>query len=381
MSIAENRKHLERTTSGAPTGSAPGVGGVEVAVIGAGQAGLAIGYFLARQGRRFVIIEASDAVGSAWRNRWESLVLFTSREYDALPGMPFPGDRDGYPTRDEVVAYLDQYAASHKLPLRLNSPVRSLTRSESGFLIGLDAVTIEADQVVVATGPFHTPTMPSWAGQLDPGVFQAHSASYSRPGDLPPGRVLVVGGGNTGFQIAKELSTSRSVHLAIGSRQTPLPQRIMGRDLFWWLTKTGLINKTVDSRLGRRLQARDTLIGSSPGQLKRSGVVVRPRAIGAAGRTVSFADGSDVTVDAVIWATGYRPDHTWIDVPGLIRDGRVTHRRGVTDVPGLYFLGLSWQHTRGSALLGFVKDDAEFIADQIAAHADASASRPQPARA
>jgi putative flavoprotein involved in K+ transport len=212
-------------------------------------------------------------------------------------------------------------------------------------------------------------------------VFQAHRASYARPGDVPAGRALVVGGGNTGFQIAKELSASRSVHLAIGSRQTPLPQRLLGRDLFWWLTTTGLINKTVDSRIARRLQHRDTLIGSSPRQLKRSGVVVKPRAVGAAGRTVTFADGSDVTVDAVIWATGYRPDHTWIDVPGLIRDGRVAHRRGVTEVPGLYFLGLSWQHTRGSALLGFVKDDAEFIADQIAVHADARARRPQPAGA
>jgi putative flavoprotein involved in K+ transport len=381
MGVAEYREHPERATSGPPREPAGGPESVEVAVVGAGQAGLAIGYFLARQGRRFVVIDESDAVGSAWRNRWESLVLFTSRGYDALPGMPFPGERNGYPTRDEVVAYLDQYAATYELPLRLNSRVRSLTRSDSGFSVSLDDVTIGADQVVVATGPFHAPTVPSWAGQLDPDVFQAHSASYARPGDVPAGRALVVGGGNTGFQIAKELSASRSVHLAIGSRQTPLPQRLLGRDLFWWLTTTGLINKTVDSRIARRLQHRDTLIGSSPRQLKRSGVVVKPRAVGAAGRTVTFADGSDVTVDAVIWATGYRPDHTWIDVPGLIRDGRVAHRRGVTEVPGLYFLGLSWQHTRGSALLGFVKDDAEFIADQIAVHADARARRPQPAGA
>jgi putative flavoprotein involved in K+ transport len=343
---------------------------VDVVVVGAGQAGLAIGYHLARQQRRFVIVDAADAVGSAWRHRWDSLVLFTPRRYDALPGMPFPGEPSGYPTRDEVVFYLTDYAAGFQLPLRLSSPVRSLTRSGSGFAVAMDDVTLQAEQVVVATGPFHMPIVPAVAEQLDPGVFQTHSARYSRPDDIPEGKVLVVGGGNTGFQIAKELSASRSVHLAVGSRQTPLPQTLLGRDLFWWLIKSGLIDQTVDSRFGSRLQHRDTLIGSSPRQLKRSGVALRSRVVSAAGDTVTFADGSDLKVDAVIWATGYRPDHSWIDVAGLLRDGRVAHRRGVTDVPGLYFLGLTWQHTRGSALLGWVKDDADFIAGQIAAHAD-----------
>jgi putative flavoprotein involved in K+ transport len=177
--------------------------------------------------------------------------------------------------------------------------------------------------------------------------------------------VLVVGGGNTGFQIAKELAATREVHLAIGSRQKPLPQRLLGRDLFWWLTKLGLLSKTVESRLGQRLQSRDTLIGSSPRQVKRHGVQVRPRAVRVDGRTIGFADGSELEVDAVIWATGYRPDHSWIELPVTDDNGRLRHRRGVTEVPGLYFLGLSWQHTRGSALLGFVADDAAFIAAQL----------------
>jgi putative flavoprotein involved in K+ transport len=219
--------------------------------------------------------------------------------------------------------------------------------------------------VVVSTGPFQAPIVPSFAGGLAAEVVQTHSAGYRRPGDLPEGRVLVVGGGNTGYQIAKELAASREVHLAIGSRQTPLPQRLLGRDLFWWLTKLGLLSKTVDSRIGRRAQGRDTLIGSSPRDLKRHGVVVRPRAVGADGRTIRFADGSELEVDAVIWATGYRPEHSWIELPVHADDGRLRHRRGVSDVPGLYFLGLSWQHTRGSALLGFVADDAAFIAGRI----------------
>jgi putative flavoprotein involved in K+ transport len=177
----------------------------------------------------------------------------------------------------------------------------------------------------------------------------------------------VVGGGNTGYQIAKELSSTHRVYLAVGSRQTPLPQRFLGRDLFWWLTKSGLIKKTVETRIGQRLQDRDTLIGSSPRDVSRQGVALKPRVTGASGRTVTFADGSALDVDAVIWATGYRSDYSWIDAPIFDPAGRVAHRRGVTEVPGLYFLGLSWQHTRGSALIGWVKDDAEFIAEQIEA--------------
>jgi putative flavoprotein involved in K+ transport len=187
--------------------------------------------------------------------------------------------------------------------------------------------------------------------------------------------VLVVGGGNSGFQIANELAGSREVHLAIGSRQTPLPQRLLGRDLFWWLTKFGLLSKTVDSRIGRRARDRDTLIGSSSRDAKRHGVVVRPRAVAADGRTVRFADDTELEIDAVIWATGYRPDYSWIDLPINGDDGRLRHSRGVSDVPGLYFLGLSWQHTRGSALLGFVADDAAFIAGRIEAHLESSTRR------
>ena len=224
---------------------------------------------------------------------------------------------------------------------------------------------IVADQVVVATGPFQVPNIPAMAGGLSGEVLQMHSTGYGRPADVPEGRVLVVGGGNTGFQIAKELAASHEVHLAIGSRQTPLPQRLLGRDLFWWLTKLGLLSKTVESRLGQRLRGRDTLIGSSPREVKRHGVQIRPRAVRAEGRTIGFADGSELEVDAVIWATGYRPDHSWIELPVTDDDGRLRHRRGVTEVPGLYFLGLSWQHTRGSALLGFVADDAAFIAEQL----------------
>ncbi len=352
----------------------------DVVVIGAGQAGVAIGYLLARQGRSFVILEAADSIGAAWRSRWDSLTLFTPRRYDGLPGMAFAGDPDGYPTRDEVIAYLEEYATTFRLPIELGSAARTLAAEGERLVVGLDNRVIEADQIVVATGPFQVPLVPALAGELEPDLFQTHSTGYRRPGEIPDGTVLVVGGGNTGFQIAKELATTHKVQLAVGSRQKPLPQRLLGRDLFWWLTKLGLLTKTVDSRIGRRARNRDTLIGSSPRELtRRYRVGLRPRVVAASGRTVGFADGGELEVDAVIWATGYRTDHSWIELPVFDREGRLTHRRGVTDLPGLYFLGLSWQHTRGSALLGWVKDDAEFIASQIDARATAGdADRPQP---
>ena len=341
---------------------------VDVVVIGAGQAGLALGYFLRLQDRRFVILERADSVGSAWRERWRSLTLFTPRRYSALPQVAFPGDPYGYPTRDEVIGYLERYAETFELPIELSREVERVERGDDGrFRLEVDGRTILADQVVVATGPFQVPYVPTLAEKLDGSVFQTHAVGYQRPEDVPAGTVLVVGGGNTGFQIAKELSVSHTVVLSVGSRQKPLPQRVLGRDIFWWLTKARLLDKTVDSRLGRKLRTRDTLIGSSPRELrKRYGVDLKPRVVGADGRTVRFADGGELEVDAVVWATGYRADHSWIKLPVFEEGGRIRHRRGVTGVPGLFFLGLSWQHTRGSALIGWVKDDAGYIAARIA---------------
>jgi putative flavoprotein involved in K+ transport len=348
---------------------------VEVAVVGGGQAALAIGFFLRRQGRQSLILERAAQIAPAWRERWESLTLFTPRRYSALPGFPFPGDLDGYPTRNEVIAYLEQYAQTFELPLKLNSEVKKLEVGDDGrFRLEVDGRTVTADQVVVATGPFQAPNVPNLAGRLADGVFQTHAVGYRRPDEVPPGTVLVVGGGNTGFQIAKELSATHKVVLSVGSRQTPLPQRAFGRDLFWWLTKARILDKTVESRLGRKLSTRDTLIGSSPRELKRRyDVEIKPRAVDADARTVRFEDGSELEIDAVIWATGYRPHYSWIKMPVFDEGERLRHRRGVTDVAGLYFLGLTWQHTRGSALIGWVRDDAEFISERIAEYRESRA--------
>jgi putative flavoprotein involved in K+ transport len=348
---------------------------LDVVVVGAGQAGLAIAWYLAQQGLRFLVLEAAAEVGQSWRNRWDSLRLFTPAQYDALPGMPFPAPADTYPTKEPVADYLRGYADAFRLPVRLNARVRSLSRSPDGFEVRTADESFSARCVVVATGPFQVPLIPPAAGGLDSAVAQLHSADYRNPWALPDGPVLVVGGGNSGLQIAEELSSSRRVHVSVGTSPPMLPQRLLGRDLFWWLTRLGLMRVPAESRLGRRVQARgEFVIGTSRRGLKRAGVTFRPRLVGADGRTVRFADGSTLDVAVVLWATGYRSDYSWISVPDVVRDGRIVHRRGVTDVPGLYFLGLSWQHTRGSALLGFLDDDARHIAEHIAADRAATAS-------
>jgi putative flavoprotein involved in K+ transport len=341
---------------------------LDVVVVGGSQAGLAMAWHLAHRGRRFVVLEAAPELGHSWRTRWDSLKLFTPAQYDALPGMAFPAPPDTYPTKDPVADYLQAHADAFDLPVRLNAKVTELRRLEDGsFEVRTADQAYRARQVVVATGPFQVPFVPPPAAKLDAAVTQLHSADYRNPQALPEGPVLVVGGGNSGFQIAEELAATRSVDLSVATRYPMLPQRLAGRDLFWWLTRLGLLQVTVNSRPGRRMSRRDFVIGTSRRRLERAGVRFRPRLVDAEGRTVRFADHSLLEdVGVVVWATGYRSDYAWIDIPGVVREGHVVHRRGVTDVPGLYFLGLSWQYTRGSALLGFVNDDAAYLADRIA---------------
>jgi putative flavoprotein involved in K+ transport len=343
---------------------------LDVLVIGGGQAGLAMGHQLTERGLRFLIVDSGPEIGSAWRSRWDSLTLFTPAQYDSLPGLPFPAAADTYPAKDDVAGYLRAYAAEFALPVRLDTTVTSLARAGDGtYLVKAGTSALEADQVVLATGAFQTPFTPPVATALPPDVHQVHSAAYRRPEELPPGRVLVVGAANSGCQIALELSATRAVDLSTGQRIPTVPQRPLGRDVWWWASKIRLDRVTADSRLGRRLSGRDQVVGAGPRRLaERHGVGIRPRVDAVDGRAVRFADGARGEYDVVVWATGFRADDSWIDVPGVTDErGRVLQSRGVTPAPGLYTLGRTWQHTRGSALLGWVGKDAAFLAEQIAA--------------
>jgi putative flavoprotein involved in K+ transport len=359
--------------STSPARSTAGQQPLDVLVIGAGQAGLALGHHLQRRRARFLLLDAGPEIGHSWRDRWDSLRLFSPARYDSLPGLPFPAATpDTHPGKDDVADYLRAYARHFALPVRLNSPALRLHREDDGsFAVTTPTGTLHARQVVVATGPFQNPHIPAIADQLDPLVPRLHSAEYRNPAQLPAGgHVLVVGAANSGLQIAAELADSCTVSVAVGSKPPELPQRIAGRDLFSWLSKAGFFTLPSDTRLGRRLRARgDLVIGSSTRALRRRGIDFRPRLTGFTGRTARFADGATCEVDGVVWATGYRSDHSWLHVPGVVVDGQVRHDAGVTAVPGLYFLGLPWQTSRGSALLGFVGADAARLDARLASDA------------
>jgi putative flavoprotein involved in K+ transport len=261
------------------------------------------------------------------------------------------------------------YATTFGLPIRHHTRVTRVTRDGAGFTVRTDAETYYAAQVVVATGPFQLPVIPAGADAIGPGIVQLlHSAAYRNPQQLPAGPVLVVGAANSGVQIAAELHRTRPVTLASGSATRSLPQRILGRDLFWWLTTAGLFSAPAKSRLGRRFRnSGELVIGTSTRRLAKAGVTVHPRVTATDATTVTFADGITTTPAAIVWATGYRSDYSFIDIPGATdTTGAPVHQRGVSPVPGLYYLGLPWQHTRGSALLGFVGADATHIAEHIA---------------
>ena len=354
---------------------------LDALVIGAGQAGLAVGYHLARQGMRFLLVDAAPEIGHSWATRWDSLRLFTPAEYSSLPGMAFPAAPGTYPGKDEVAGYLKAYAARFDLPVMPNTRVRHLDQQEGLFRVATSQGTLWARQVIVATGPFQQPAIPGVASGFSPRVTQLHSSTYRNPSDLPSadsGNVLVVGAGNSGLQIALEVARTHQVHLAVGTRPRAVPQRPWGRDLFWWLTRSGAVTRPSSSPVAAWFRKRggDLVIGTTWDDIDAAGIHVHPRLTAAEGNTAQFNDSLAVDdVAAVVWATGFRPDYSWLDVPGVWDGHQIVHQRGASAVPGLWFIGLPWQHSRGSALLGFVGDDATWVADQVASHVP---TRPTP---
>ena len=343
----------------------------EVVIIGAGQAGLSAGYWLAQQDIDFVILNAHARVGDVWRNRWDSLQLFTPAKYSALPGLRFPADPYHLPRKDEVADYLEWYAEVFELPVRNNTRVKSLRRVERYFEIETNGVVFQADSVIVATGAFHTPRIPAVATDLDPTIVQIHSSAYRNAGQLPEGDVMVVGAANSGAQIALELARTRKVWLA-GRSVGHWPRRFLGRDIFDWLWAT-VMRPEADTLLGRRLRTRvlastDKLIGFTERELATAGVRRVGRVSGARAGKPVLDDETVADVRNIIWATGFRPDFSWIDLPIFDSDGTPRHARGVvTEVPGLYFLGLRFLRRLSSSLVGGAGEDARYVAESLMA--------------
>jgi putative flavoprotein involved in K+ transport len=342
-------------------------------VIGGGQAGLATGYYLKRQGRDFIILDANARVGDAWRNRWDSLCLFTPARYNGLPGMPFPAH--SLPSKDEVADYLETYATRFALPVRTGVTVNRLSKQGDRFVVEAGNLRFEADNVVVATGAYHTPRIPAFASELDPAIAQMHSSQYRRPSQLHDGGVLVVGAANSGAEIALEVSGAHQTWLSgrhpgnEPTRPGSAADRLM-TPLIWFVFSHVL---TVNTPMGRKAAAQlrshgIPLARVRPNDLLAAGVErVHTRTVGVRDGLPILADGRILDVANVIWCTGFSPGFEWIDLPIFGHDGEPIHERGVVaGHSGLYFVGLFFQSSVISSLLGGVGRDAEYIVQAIA---------------
>lgn len=343
---------------------------IQTVVIGGGQAGLAVGYHLARANRPFVILDAHERVGDAWRKRWDSLRVFSPARLDGLPGRPFPISGWYFPTKDEMADYFEDYAATFALPVRTGVRVTRVSKSGQGFVVESDHGRFEAEHVVIASGHEHTPRIPDFAGDLDPKIRQLHSSEYQRPSQLR-GPTLVVGAGNSGAEIAMDLSrthptslSGRPLHRApVGPSRSPLMTAVL-----WPIVSHVL---TISTPIGRRIRPK-MLHATAPVErvtekaLAAAGVQRVARTVGARDGAPVLEDGSVLDVANVIWCTGYRTDLGWIDLPIFDSEGEPLQKRGVAEtMPGLYFVGRFFQYAFSSLLIGGVGRDAGYIAKQI----------------
>jgi putative flavoprotein involved in K+ transport len=352
----------------------------DTVVIGGGQAGLAVGYHLAQRGHDFVILDAHPRVGDAWRTRWEGLRLFTPGRLNSLPGMPFPGDRDAFPTKDEVADYLEAYVARMALPVRTGVRVDDVWPAEDGleFRVAAGDRDYLADQVVVATGAYDRPRIPEFAGDLGPSITQLHSSAFRSTRQLREGPVLVVGASNSGAEIALMAARDHDTVLC-GRNVGKMPFRPEDRmakvfDTFFWFFVNHIA--TLDTPIGRKAQPsiRDhglPLDRVRPDDLAAAGVErTFARVVGARDGMPLLDDGRVIEAASVVWATGFRPDHSWIHFPLTGPDGWPMQRRGVvTTVPGLFFIGLPFMYAGASGLLGGVGRDAAYLVDHMPTHA------------
>lgn len=344
---------------------------VDVLVVGAGQAGLGAAYWLTRQpGLRVLVVDRAP-VGQSWRDRWDSLVLFTPRRFSGLPGLAFPAGPTRCPTKGEMADYLGRYAAQHDLPVRTGVEVRRVSGADGSFVVETASGDVRASQVVLATGPFHRPNVPAVAAALSAQVHQLHSYDYRSPADVPGGEVLVVGGGNSAAQLAVELSATHTVTVAAPRPPWYLPVSFLGVDLYWWSLLTGVLNGDRDSRVSRYVRRRgDAVVGRQLRDLARAGGVrVLPhRVTGASGQQVQLADGSALPVTSVLWCTGFHPDTAWIDIPGAVDEqGQPVHTGGESPVAGLHWMGLPWQTRLNSSIIDGVDRDARALSERVVA--------------
>jgi putative flavoprotein involved in K+ transport len=359
---------------------------VETMVVGGGQAGLSVGYHLARRGLPFVILDAHERVGDAWRKRWDSLRLFTLNRYNGLAGMPFPGPPRGFPTKDEVADYLEAYAARFELPVRTGVRVDRLFRIGDKLMATADDRRFEANNVVVTMGTDQVPWTPPFASELGPGIVQLHSAGYRNPAQLQEGGVLVVGVGNSGGEIALEVASGHATWLS-GREHGHVPFRTesaLARFVLLPLLFRVIGHRvlTVNTPIGRKVRPKllshgPPLVRVKPKDLAAAGVERVPRVVGVRDGLPLLEDQRVLEVANVVWCTGFRPDFSWIDFPIFDEEKRepMHHRGIVASEPGLYFVGLFFLYAMSSGFLPGVGRDAEYIAKHIESRTGSARSK------
>ena len=367
---------------------------IETVVIGGGQAGLAVGHQLSQRGRPFVILDATERTGDSWRQRWDSLVLFTPARYDGLPGMRFPAPPNSFVTKDQMADFLEHYARHFDLPIRRRTNVSRLTRHGRGYAVHTGDTIYEADNVVVAMANYQKPRVPDFAARLDPRIVQLHASQYKNPDQLGPGSVLVVGLGNSGAEIAIEVARTRRTYVS-GVETATVPFRIesflgnrIGIRVVRFLGHHVLNGHTPIGRKAKPklLRKAGPLVRVKPHDLVEAGVERVARIVGVEEGRPRVEDGPLLDVDNVIWCTGYRPGFEWIELPVFDPEtGYPRHERGVAiDQPGLYFVGLHFLHAVTSATVTGVGRDAKHVVRALIARGrtlGTSTSRPmQPAQ-
>jgi len=343
---------------------------LEYVIIGAAQSGLSMAYHLKKSEKKFLVVDGGSFVGASWLNRWDSLKLFTPTEYNHLPGLKFDAPKGYYPNKVDVANYFENYIKHFDIPVHFNTLISSVKKNENGvFSLSHGNGTIETENVIVATGPFHIPYTPPFHTNLSEKILQMHSNYYKALHQLNKGDSLVVGAGDSGFQILDELSKdkSRTVYFSGSTKVKSIPQQFLGKPLWWWFTRTGFLSFNKYSRIGKILKSfPQPVIGTDvKGILARENVVSVGRTKNAKDLDLFFDKGKISSIKNVIWATGYRPNFNWIEGLELDENSYPKNYKGVSNIDGVYFIGLPWMYTRGSATLGGVCKDAAYLADVL----------------
>jgi putative flavoprotein involved in K+ transport len=347
----------------------------KVIIIGAGQAGLSTGYFLSKLNIPFIILDANKRIGDSWRNRWDTLHLFTPAKFDGLPGMLFPASPNYFPTKDEMADYLENYAAHFNLPVRTGIKVDGLSREGNLYCITAGNQHFQAEHVIIAMSNYQSPKIPSFAKELNPDILQLHSFDYRNQSQLQEGGVLVVGAGNSGSEIALESAKNNHPVWLSGRDVGHIPFNIesaLAKFILVRLVIRILFHRILNTNtpVGRKARPKiisqgGPLIRIKPKEIINAGIERVPRVVGVKKGLPLLENHDTLDIKNIVWCTGFYPSFSWIDIP-IFNGKELSQKRGIVEKePGLYFVGLHFLYSLSSAMIHGVSRDAEYVAKTI----------------